>query len=46
MVDVMYCPASLLFFDISLLYYYINVNSTIICSLFSGDIYLSLGSIE
>ena len=39
----MYCLAKLLFFDIPLLYYYTNLNSSIICCLFSGDIYLSFG---
>ena len=34
---------NLLFFDIPLLYYYTNLNSSIICFLFSGDIYLSFG---
>ena len=43
MVDLMYCLTNLLFFDISLLYYYSNHNSSIICCLFSGDIYLSFG---
>ena len=39
----MYCLANLLFFDIPLLYYYTNLNSSIICCLFSGDMYLSFG---
>ena len=34
----------LLFFEILLLSYYINLRSLIICFLFSGDIYLSLSS--
>ena len=34
---------SLLFFGIPLLYYYINLNSSIICCLSFGDIYLSFG---
>ena len=38
----MYCLENLLFFDIPLLYY-TNLNSSIICFLFSGDIYLSFG---
>ena len=38
----MYCLTNLLFFDIPLLYY-VNLNSSIICCLFSGDIYLSFG---
>ena len=37
------CLTNLLFFDVPLLYYYINLNSSIICCLFSGDIYLSFG---
>ena len=36
----MYCLTSLLFFDIPLLYC-VNLNLSIICCLFSGDIYLS-----
>ena len=43
MVDLVYCPTNLLFFDIPVLYYYINLNSYKICCLSSGDIYLSLG---
>ena len=39
----MYCPADLLIFDISLLYYYNNFRSSIMLCLFSGDKYLSLG---
>ena len=35
--------SNLLFFGIPLLYYYINLNSSIICSFSCGDIYLSLG---
>ena len=38
----MYCLTNLLFFYIPLLYYYINLRSSIIFCLFSGDIYLSL----
>ena len=38
----MYCPINLLFFDIPLLYYYINFRSSVIFCLSSGD-YLSLG---
>ena len=41
MVDLVYYLRSLLFFDIPLLYYYINLNSSIICGLSSGDIYLT-----
>ena len=43
MVDLMYYLINLLFFDIPLLYYHTNLNSSIICCLFSGDIYLSFG---
>ena len=35
--------SNLLFFGIPLLYYYINLNSSIICCLSFGDIYLSFG---
>ena len=37
----MLCLTKLLLFGISLLYYYTNLNSPIICCLFPGDIYLS-----
>ena len=43
MVDLMHYLTSLLFFDIPLLCYYINLNSSIICCIFSVDIYLSFG---
>ena len=43
MVDLTYCLTNLLFFDISLLYYYINLSSSVSCCLFCGDIYLSFG---
>ena len=43
MVDLVYCSTDLLFLYIILLYYYINLNSSIICRVFSGDIYLFLG---
>ena len=43
MVDLVYYLTNLLLFDISLLYYYINLRSSIIFCLTSGDIYLSLG---
>ena len=43
MIDLVYCLTNLLFFDIPLLYYYINLRSSIIFCLSSGDIYLSLG---
>ena len=42
MVDMVYSLTDL-FFGISLLYYYTNLNSSIVCCLFSGDIYLSFG---
>ena len=42
MVDLVYCLTNLLFFDIPLIYYYINLRSSIISCLSSGDIYLSL----
>ena len=43
MVDFMLCfLTNLLFFDIPLLYCYTNLNSSIICCLPSGDMYLSL----
>ena len=44
MVDLVYCLRNLSFFDISLLYCYTNFNSSIICCLFSGDMYLSFGT--
>ena len=43
MVDLAYCLTNLLFFDIPLLYCYVNLRSSIIFYLSSGDIYLSLG---
>ena len=42
MVDLVYCLRHLLLFDIPLLYYYINLRSSIIFCSFSWDIYLSL----
>ena len=33
-----------LFFYIPLLYYYTSLNSSVICCLFSGDMFLSFGS--
>ena len=39
----MHCLTNLLLFDVSLLYYYINLKSSIIFCLSSGDICLSLG---
>ena len=44
MVDLMHCLKNLLFFGMPLLYYYTNLNSSIICCLFSGDMYLSFGA--
>ena len=38
------CLTNLLFFNISLLYCYGNLNSSIICCLSSGDIYLFFGA--
>ena len=43
MVHLVYCLKNLLLFDISLLCYYMNLRSSIVFCLFSGDIYLSLG---
>ena len=43
MVDLVYCLKDLLFFDIPLLYYYINLRPSIIFCLSFEDIYLSLG---
>ena len=43
MADLVYCLTNLLFFDIQLLYCYTNLNSSIICCLFSGDMYHSFG---
>ena len=40
MVSLVYCLTSLLFFDISLLYYYINLRSSMIFCLSSGHTYL------
>ena len=42
MVDLMFCLTNLLFFDIQFWQYYTNLNSSIICCLSSGDIYLFL----
>ena len=42
MVDLMHCPTNSLFFDISLLYYYTSLNSSTMCCLSSGDMYLFL----
>ena len=43
MVDLMYCLASLLFSDIPLSYYYINLKSSTVFCLISRERYLSLG---
>ena len=43
MVDLMHYLLNLLFFGILLLYYYINFNSSIICCLSCGEMYLSFG---
>ena len=43
MADKMHHLSNLLCFGISLLYYYIIRNSSIICFLSSGDIYCSFG---
>ena len=42
MFDLVYFLTSLLFFDIPLLYYYVNLRPSTIFCLSSGDIYLSL----
>ena len=39
----MYCLTNSLSFDIPVLYYYTSLDSSIICCLFSGDVYLSFG---
>ena len=44
MVDSMCCLTNLLFFDTPLLYCYNNLNSSIICCLSSGDVYLLFGA--
>ena len=43
MVNLMHHLSDLLFFGIPLLYFYINLNSLIMCFLSCGDIYLSFG---
>ena len=43
MIDLVYCLKNLLFFDIPLLYYHINLRSSITFSLSSEDIHASLG---
>ena len=44
MADLIYCLKTFSFFGIPLLYYYTNHNSSIICCLISGVIYLSFGN--
>ena len=44
-LDLVCFPTDLLFLDIQLLYYYINVRSSIIFPLYSGDIYLFPGNL-
>ena len=39
----MYCLANLLFFDIPLSYYYNNLNLSVTCCLFPGDVYIYFG---
>ena len=41
MINLVYRLASLLFFDITLLYYYNNLSSSLIFCLCSGDMFLS-----
>ena len=43
MIYLVYCLQNVSLFDIPLSYYYINLQSSIICCLFFGDIYLSFG---
>ena len=43
MVDLVHYLTHLLLFDISLLYYYISLRSSIIFCLSAGDIYFNLG---
>ena len=43
MVDLVYCTTDLLFLDIPLLYYYLNLNLSTIGRLSSEDINLSFG---
>ena len=40
MVDLVYCPAILLFFDLLILHYHINLNFSIFYCLSSGDIHI------
>ena len=46
MFDFMHCLTNLLFFDILLLCYYTNLNSSIICCLFFGGMYLPFGAFD
>ena len=43
MAHLVYCLTNLLLFNIPLLYWYINLNPSIICCPFSGYKYLSFG---
>ena len=43
MVDLVCCLTDFLFFDITSSFHYINLRSSTIFCLFSGDTYLSLG---
>ena len=43
MADFIHHLSNLLYFGIPLLYYYINLNSSIICCHSFGEIYLSFG---
>ena len=43
MAELVYYLTNLLFFDIPLLYYYINLRSSVILCPSSGDVYLCLG---
>ena len=40
MVDLVYCPAILLFFDLLILHYHINLNFSLFYCLSSGDIHI------
>ena len=42
MIDLVHCFPKLLFYDVLLLYYGININSLITFCLFSAHVYLSL----
>ena len=43
MVDLVYYLTNILFFGTPLLYYFINIRSSVNFLLFCGDIYLSIG---